>query len=185
MKVFFALLALLLVSHSIIGQSGRRAQPLARTTPSPTPEPTPKSSPTPNEPSGPMVTAEKNEDYRCTEDGSLLHILRKPDEQVPGYLPKEVDTKAEVIERSEPRYTKEGRQAGVQGNVVLKVLLGSSGQIDRVRVVRGLPFGLTANGIQAACQIKFKPAVKGGQKVPMWLTVEYAYRLARSSIYGP
>jgi periplasmic protein TonB len=185
MKLFFALLALLLASHSIIGQSGRRGQPLARTTPSPTPQPTPTSSPTPSEPSGPMVTAEKNEDYSCTDDGSLLHIIRNPDEQVPGYLPKQVDTKAEIIERPEPHYTKEGRQAGVQGNVVLKVLLGSSGQIDRVRVVRGLPFGLTAAGIQAACKIKFKAAVKGGQNVPMWLTVEYAYRLARSSIYGP
>jgi hypothetical protein len=34
------------------------------------------------------------------------------------------------------------------------------GEIDRVRVVRRLPYGLTENGIQAACQINFKPALK-------------------------
>ena len=46
--------------------------------------------------------------------------------------------------------------------MVLKVLLLADGKLDRVRVVRRLPYGLTENAIRAACEIKFKPAMKGG-----------------------
>ena len=59
------------------------------------------------------------------------------------------------------------------------------GKIDRVRVVRRLPYGLTENAILAACEIKFKAATKAGQPVAQWLTVQYGFRLAESSIFGP
>lgn len=74
---------------------------------------------------------------------------------------------------------------GVQGAVVLKVLLASNGKLDRVRVVRRLPFGLTENAIRAACEIKFKPAMKAGKEVSQWVTLEYGFSLANSSILGP
>jgi hypothetical protein len=50
-------------------------------------------------------------------------------------------------------------------------------------VVRRLPYGLTENAIRVACKIKFKPAMKDGVQVSQWLNVEYAFRLADSSIY--
>jgi hypothetical protein len=52
-------------------------------------------------------------------------------------------------------------------------------------VVRRLPYGLTENAIRAACEIKFKPAMKGGQPVAQWVSLQYAFRLAESSIFGP
>ena len=130
------------------------------------------------------VTAEKNQDYLCTTDGTLAHILES-DEGEKTYLPKEVDTKALIRVQPEPKYTREARRAGVQGNVVLKVLLSAKGNIARVRVVRPLPFGLTENAIRAACEIKFNPAIKDGATVSQWVTVQYGFRLARSSIFGP
>ena len=74
---------------------------------------------------------------------------------------------------------------GVQGVVTLKVLLLGDGKIDRIRVVRRVPFGLTENAIRAACEIKFKPAMKAGKEVSQWVTLQYAFRLANSSIFGP
>src|SRR5258705_113586 len=133
----------------------------------------------------PQVTAEKNQDYRCTDDGTLARILESASSNDKGFLPKEVDTRAEVTSRPNPKYTREARRAGVQGYVVLKVLLASKGDIGRVRVVRRLPFGLTETAIEAACQIKFKPAIKDGQAVAQWFTVEYTFRLADSSILRP
>ena len=130
-----------------------------------------------------MVTAEKDEDYRCTDDGTLAHLLEK--EAVAGFSPKEVDVKAQITAKPEPGYTREARRVGVQGNVVLKVLLLADGKLDRVRVVRRLPYGLTENAIRAACEIKFQPAMKAGQPVAQWVTLEYAFRLASSSIFGP
>ena len=181
MNLIRVLILIILVSASAFAQSGRRTVPVA--TPTPTPAPEAKASPTPSLSPRSQVTAEKNEDYRCTDDGTLAHLLDH--DQVAGYTDKEVDVKAEVTTKPEPDYTREARRVGVQGLVVLQVLLLGDGKIDRVRVVRRLPYGLTENAIRAACEIKFKPAMKGGQPVPQWVTLQYAFRLANSSIFGP
>lgn len=175
-----ALILILILGTSAFAQSGRRAKPAVATA---TPTPEEKPSPAPSLPSRSQVTAEKDQDYRCTDDGTLAHLLDH--DQVAGYSPKEVDVKAEVTSRPEPDYTREARRVGVQGVVVLKVLLTGDGKIDRVRVVRRLPYGLTENAIRAACEIKFKPAMKGGQPVSQWVAIEYGFRLANSSIFGP
>ena len=174
-----ALILIILVSAPAFAQSGRRTVPV----PTPAPTPTPEAKPSPTLPPSTPVTAEKNEDYRCTDDGTLAHLLDH--DQVAGYSDKEVDVKAQVTAKPEPGYTREARRVGVQGVVVLKVLLAGDGKIDRVRVVRRLPYGLTENAIRAACGIKFKPAMKGEQPVSQWVTIQYAFHLADSSIFGP
>ena len=175
-----AFILILICATFAFAQSGRRARPAAPT-PSPTPEEKP--SPTPSAPPREQVTAERDQDYRCTNDGSLAHLLNPP--EVAGFGPKEVDVKAEITSQPEPGYTREARRAGIQGNVVLRVLLLADGKLDRVRVVRRVPYGLTENAIRAACEIKFKPAVKAGKDVSQWVTIEYPFRLAHSSIFGP
>jgi TonB family protein len=176
-----ALILILIFGTVAFAQSGRRARPATATFPTPTPEANP--SPTPSTRPGEQVTAEKDQDYRCTSDGSLAHLLDPP--EVAGFTSKEVDVKAEILTRPEPGYTREARRAGMQGNVVLKVLLLPNAKIDRVRVVKRVPYGLTENAIRAACGIKFKPAIKAGKEVSQWIQVEYGFRLANSSIYGP
>ena len=176
-----ALILILIFGITALAQSGRRAKPLPAPTPGPTPEATP--SPTPSLPPRSQVTAERNEDYRCTDDGTLAHLLDH--DEAGGFTAKEVDVKAEVTAKPEPIYTREARRMGVQGLVVLKVLLLADGKLDRVRVVRRLSFGLTENAIRAACEIKFKPAMKAGKQVSQWVTLEYVFRLANSSIFGP
>jgi protein TonB len=176
------LILILIFSATAFTQSGRRTKPpVAAPTPAPTPEEKP--SPTSSLPPRSQVTAEKDQDYRCTNDGTLAHLLEPG--HVEGLSAKEVDVKAEVTAKPDPTYTREARRVGVQGVVVLKVLLLGDGKLDRVRVVRRLPYGLTENAIRAACEIKFKPAMKGGQPVAQWVTLEYAFRLANSSIFGP
>ena len=180
-KIILVLLVLLLLT-SASAQSGRRKPPVV--SPTPTPGASPSPIPTTTDLRTPQVTAEKNQDYRCSDDGTLAHLIDDP-ATVKGYLPKEVDTRAEIIEKPDPRYTEEARKAGVQGIVVLRVLLSPTGSIERIRVMRRLPYGLTENAIRVACKIKFKPAIKGGEKVPQWIAVEYGFMLSKSSIYGP
>ena len=174
-----ALILILIFGTSAFAQSGRRN----KTAPPPAPTPEAQPSPTPSLPAKSQVTAEKNQDYRCTTDGTLAHLLEESD--VVAYSPKEVDTKAEVTAKPDPRYTREARRMGVQGIVTLKLLLLADGKLDRVKVVRGLPYGLTENAIRAACEVKFKPAVKAGQPVATWVTIQYGFQLANSSIFGP
>lgn len=179
MKVLLVLI--LVFATSALAQSGRRAQRVAAPTPTPTPEEKP--SPASSLPPRSQVTAERDQDYRCTDDGTLAHLLDPP--EVAGFSPKEVDVKAEITAKPDPAYTREARRVGVQGVVTLKVLLLGDGKLDRVRVVRRLPYGLTENAIRAACEIKFKPAMKTGKEVSQWVTLQYAFRLANSSIFGP
>ncbi|HJP93348.1 MAG TPA: TonB family protein [Pyrinomonadaceae bacterium] len=166
---------------TVFAQSGRRTK--TAPAPSPTPEAQPSPSPTPSLPPRVPVTAEKDQDYRCTADGTLAHLLDNG--EVAGFTAKEVDTKAEITAKPDPTYTRDARRVGVEGVVVLKVLLLPDEKIDRVRVVRRLPYGLTENAIFAACAIKFRPAVKAGKAVPQWVSVQYVFRLASSSIFGP
>jgi protein TonB len=181
-KLLLIISTVLLIGTASVAQSGRRKPPATSPTPlaDATPSPTPKT----QESKPAQVTAEKNQDYRCTDDGTLAHLMDDP-ASVKGFQLKEVDTRAEILAKPEPKYTEEARRVGVQGLVVLKVLLGADGQIERIRVVRRLPYGLTENGIRAACGIKFKPAMKDGQQVPLWVSMQYGFSLAKSSIFGP
>src|SRR5215510_2888423 len=137
-----ALILILIFGTLAFAQSGRRARPAA---PTPTPTPEEKPSPTPSAPPREQVTAERDQDYRCTSDGSLAHLLDPP--EVAGFAPKEVDVKAEITARPEPGYPREGPRVGNQGHVVPKVPAVANGKIDRIRVVRRVPYGLTENAI--------------------------------------
>ena len=184
MKVL-AFFAILLLASAAASQSGRRAREIKVPVAIP-PEETVQPKPTPlvaDEP--PPVTAEKNQDYRCTEDGSLARILDPDDIGELVVSAKEVDARATITAKPKPTYTKEARRIGVQGFVVLKVLLSARAKVGRIRVVKGLPAGLTENAIRAACKMEFKPATKGGQPVAQWVTAEYVFRLADSSVFTP
>jgi protein TonB len=184
MKVI-AFLAILILSSTAAAQSGRRAKEIKVPVPLPEQETNePKQKP-PSVDEPPPVTAEKNQEYRCSEDGSLARILDVDDIGELVVAAKETDARAVITAKPKPGYTKEARRNGVQGFVVLKVLLSARGKVGRIRVVKRLPAGLTENGIRAACKIEFKPAMKGGQAVAQWVTVEYVFRLADSSIFTP
>src|SRR5882672_12678590 len=180
-KFIFPLVAILALSAFTYSQSGRRVVKPPPTMPE-VKEPTPRPA-TVDEP--PPVTAEKNQDYRCTDDGTLARIIEADDKEEIVVSAKEADVGATISAKPKPSYTREARRNGVQGFVTLKVLLSARGKIARVKVVKGLPAGLTENAIRAACKMQFKPAMKDGQPVAVWLTADYAFRLADSSIFGP
>jgi TonB family protein len=176
--------SLLLIGLSVFGQSGRRVKEPKR--PAPVVEKsiaeTPAALPAKGEP--PPVTAERNQDYRCTDDATLARILDGSETELV-ISSKSVDTQAAITAGPKPTYTKDARRRGVQGFVTLRVVLASSGKVSRVRVVKGLPAGLTENAIRAACKLQFKPAIKDGQPVSQWVSIEYVFRLADSSILEP
>jgi TonB family protein len=172
---------ILLCAINCAAQSGRRLKVV--TAPPPPAETASPAPPKPAEP--PQVTAEKNESYRCTDDGSLARILDTESEEDQTFTPKQVDTRATILEKPAAVYTRDARRRGIQGFVILKVVLFAEGTIGRVNVVRGLPAGLTENAIRAACKIRFKPAIKDGKAVSQSLVVEYSFRIATSSILTP
>jgi TonB family protein len=93
------------------------------------------------------------------------------------YLTKEVDTKVRLLSKPEPNYTESARRYEITGTVVLKVIFSGTGQITNIRIVTGLPYGLTERAIAAARKIKFVPATKDGRYVSMWMQLEYNFNL--------
>jgi TonB family protein len=91
------------------------------------------------------------------------------------YLYNEVDEIFKIKEKPKAIYTDEARQNGIQGTVLLKVVLKSSGKVEVTEVLSGLPHGLSKSAINAARKIKFEPAKKNGQKVSVSMKVEYYF----------
>jgi TonB family protein len=82
-----------------------------------------------------------------------------------------------LLSKVEPQYTDEARAARHQGTVVVKVEILPDGTARNVQVVRGLPYGLNENAVEAIGQWRFQPGTKGGQPVTVAATVEVNYRL--------
>jgi TonB family protein len=73
--------------------------------------------------------------------------------------------KPTVLYKEKAQYTKEAAQYRVQGVVVLNVIFTADGRITDIRVIHGLPDGLTEMAIDAARKIRFQPAKKDGQPI--------------------
>lgn len=91
------------------------------------------------------------------------------------YTGREVERKARLLTKPEPTYTEDARDRGIAGTVVLRVVFSSTGKVTNLRVVAGLPYGLTERAIVAARKIKFIPAMKDGKPVSMWIQLEYNF----------
>jgi TonB family protein len=84
-----------------------------------------------------------------------------------------------VLRRVPPQYTEEARRAGLNGSVVLQAVIKTDGTVDVLRVVRGLPLGLTENAIDALKEWQFSPGKKNGQDVDVSVNLEVNFNLRK------
>jgi len=91
--------------------------------------------------------------------------------------PGKIVTPPTVRSRVEPQYTEEARAARLNGTVVLEAVVETDGTVDVVRVVRGLPYGLTDSAINTIKQWKFRPGNKDGHDVDMVLNIDINFNL--------
>jgi TonB family protein len=111
----------------------------------------------------------------AVSDGPGVPIEPEPAGRV--YTGREVDKKIQLKSRPAPDYPDAAKQHAVTGVVVLKAVFSSDGKVTNIRVVQGLPYGLTERAIEAARKIKFIPASKDGKFVSMWMQLEYNFNL--------
>jgi TonB family protein len=95
---------------------------------------------------------------------------------------KDVDQRPIALNNPQPRYTEEARKNKVEGIVLARALIGSDGLVKKVAIIRGLPDGLDEQAIEAVYQLKFKPAMKGGQPVPFLQTVQIEFNLDKNIV---
>lgn len=83
-----------------------------------------------------------------------------------------------ILHRVEPAYPPLARVAGVQGTVVLRVVIGVHGQVADVEVRSGHPL-LVPAAVEAVRQWRFTPTVLNGRPVEVVSTVLCVFRLNR------
>ncbi|MBM3774820.1 MAG: energy transducer TonB [Acidobacteria bacterium] len=83
----------------------------------------------------------------------------------------------EILSKPRPAYTAEARAARIEGAVELEILFGASGELRVLRVVRGLGSGLNESAIEAARQIRFKPATRDGVPADFTALVQVIFQM--------
>jgi TonB family protein len=121
----------------------------------PPPQETPK--PAANPPEAPKSTV---------KDGDLVDLT-----------PEVV--KPELVNRTNPLYPPAAHLKKVEGTVILSVLVSENGSVSDVKVLRGAggTSGLNESAVSAVKKWKFKPAVKEGKRVKVWVTYPIVFKL--------
>jgi TonB family protein len=158
-KTFATVSLLVLLSAVAYGQSGRARGSTAKW-PTPPPPRTPVASP--------------------SAEPKAKPARRSPPKFVDGeriYLKEEVDQRVQILNKPDPAFTREARRHLTRGYVVLGLILAADGTVKHIETLTGLPDGLSEKSIEAAKQIKFKPAMKDGKPVSVWVEVEYQFQV--------
>jgi len=115
----------------------------------------------------------------------MVEVLRSAGamEALPQAIPESaaaedaVDSKPILLNAPQPVYTTKARNEHIEGVVRARILVGSDGTVKRVKILTGLPYGLSYQAMDAAYQLIFKPARKDGRPVEYWLSVEMEFKL--------
>lgn len=75
----------------------------------------------------------------------------------------------------QPQYPTAAASARISGNVLLRLTIGRSGEVIDVKVLQGLPMGVTEEAVRAAKQWKYRPGTYNGQPVetPVEVTLHF------------
>ena len=88
-----------------------------------------------------------------------------------------ISTPLEVLFKPSADYTDEARAMAIQGEVVLEVAFGASGDVSVVRIVHRLGHGLDETAARAVAGIRFRPATRDGVPVAVRTLVHIEFRL--------
>ena len=75
-----------------------------------------------------------------------------------------------------PQYTDMARTAGIEGRVVVWMLVGRDGRVERAEVKQGVPL-LNDPALEAARRWTFKPALADGHPVAVWVEEVFDFQI--------
>lgn len=84
-----------------------------------------------------------------------------------------------VVQKVDPRYPESALAAGLEGNVLVKVWVDTSGYVRKVVVLKSDHEIFIASAIEAAKQWIFTPAYMLGKTVSVWASIPFRYRVTR------
>jgi periplasmic protein TonB len=86
-------------------------------------------------------------------------------------------TRPEAITKVNPVYPEAARRARIQGVVIVEAVIDTNGNVNNVKVLKGLPLGLDNAAAEAVKKWKFKPAMLNGRPVKVYFTLTVNFTL--------
>lgn len=77
----------------------------------------------------------------------------------------------------QPEYTHAALVARIEGSVVVQATIDEQGKVVAVKVLQGLPMGLTEAAVDKVRQWRFRPAMLRGQPVSVYYNLTVTFRL--------
>lgn len=88
------------------------------------------------------------------------------------------DVKAPVaISRTKPDYTDAARKGHVTGVVIVEAIVNKQGEVEQVKVLKGLPLGLNDQATEAVKKWRFHPGTLNGEPVEVIFTLTVNFTL--------
>jgi protein TonB len=88
------------------------------------------------------------------------------------------DVKAPVAtNRVKPDYTDAARKAHINGVVVVEAVVNKQGEVEQVKVLKGLPMGLSEQAAEAVKRWRFTPGTLNGQPVDVIFSLTVNFTL--------
>jgi len=87
-------------------------------------------------------------------------------------------TPVQILSKPNPVYTEEARALHLEGEVLLRVEFGATGELRVLQVIRGLGHGLDEAATRSARQIRFRPATEDGRPVTSIAALHVVFQMA-------
>lgn len=141
-----------------------------------------KRPPPPARPKIPIESEDEDipEDLTIEEEtfdfGEEVDLPPPPEEEEPIVPFYALSEKPEEIKRVNPEYPELAKKAGIEGTVVVKVLVNTKGDVEKVEVLKSHPL-LDEAAVEAAKQFKFKPGKQRDKLVKVWVSIPFNFKL--------
>ncbi len=122
----------------------------------------------------PDITPEEKQPEETSQTSS-----ENPPAETGDLIPLEdVDIEPEIAKRVNPKYPSVAFQRGVEGKVVINVLISESGDVIETALIKGIsgPYDFNEDCTNAVRQWKFVPAFKNGVKVKVWKIISFTFK---------
>lgn len=87
------------------------------------------------------------------------------------------DTEPELVNYVPPKYSEFAREAGLEGTVIVDVLVGTDGRVKEARIRTSVHSVLDNAALEAARKALFTPGKQRDIPVEVWVSLPYAFRL--------
>ena len=136
--------------------------------------------PTPDEPEPIRTPEEITPEIDLPETDIIFDIPEGPPHSEPeGPIHVGGDVAAPTkISAPQPQYTEIARKARIQGVVIVQAIINKQGNVTDVKVLKGLPMGLSEAAARALTRWKFQPATRNGQPINVYFNLTVNFTLS-------